>query len=208
MAKPKNIVGCLGLGLSGLVGGVLCVFADLGLKNASSATLTIARNLQEIFKTSDSIHSILVTAFIILALAVSMCFIFPINSKDKAFFRGASVLAIAMTVVPINEPGSLKTSPNSVGVNVMVQTPDAKSITEIVVELKNAQTKAIVARSKFSGGQFTFYQDAGHYLIYFQVDGYKIESRELNLIEGEPPQTLRITLTPTRVPMFLQRILK
>ena len=208
MGKSKNIVGCLGLGLSGLVGGVLCVFADLGLKNTSSATLTIARNLQEIFKTSDSMHSILITAFIILALAVSMCFIFPINSKEKAFFRGASVLAIAMTVVPINEPGSLKTGPNSVEVNVIVQASDARSITEIVVELKNAQTKAIVARSKFNGGQFTFYQDAGNYLIYFQVHGYKIESRELNLIEGKPPQTLHITLTPTGVPIFLQRILK
>lgn len=196
----ENIITYLKIGLSGMVGGVFCVFADICFKGRSGAIFAFANNIQVFINTETLIYPSLVTALLIVVLAICICFIFDVDTKKKAFTYGASVLAIAMTFVPIKDVPGVATGPNSVQVNVNLITSDNRSVTDVTLTLKDAQSKRIVARSKFSRQEFTFYAESGRYFMYIEVPGYSIETLQLDLQEGMPAQSFDINLKPSKIP--------
>lgn len=195
----------LKIGVSGFIGALLCVLADMAQKHEASAVCVIANNLNKFFAIP---YSNFITVLLIIGIAVALCFIFDVHEKTKAFYLGGSVLAIMMTVTPYNAPKDLENKPNSVQVNVILQTDDGRPISQAVVTLRNDRGNEIIARSRFSSESFNFYQSAGNYKLYVEVPGYRTEFRPLQLREGTPQPPLTIKLTRTHVPQYIDRLFR
>ncbi|RMD71295.1 MAG: carboxypeptidase regulatory-like domain-containing protein [Gammaproteobacteria bacterium] len=195
------------IGLSGAVGAVLLVFADVGLKGHTSATVTIRDNLMQFFGVGDPVLMAVLTLFFIIAVGVACCFIFEVDSQASAFYRGASVLAIAMTLVPATEPPPLETSPSSERISIMLKPEDGKSIASATVTVWDPKSQKVVGRSRFKGETYAFYLKEGRYRIEVEVPGYDIAVRDIEVKAGRP-LSLDITLKPTWVPQFIQRLLR
>lgn len=105
------------LGLSAATGGLLAVLSDIAQKQDASAVEHLQLALGSVLgvRTYPA-----VVAVILIALAVSLSFIFSADSNKKAFYVGASILAIMMTAVPYNAPPSLSTSPSAKGIETPV----------------------------------------------------------------------------------------
>ncbi len=104
--------------LSGAVGAILAVLSDLIQKNEASATLKIAHTIE----TTVGIHfPPIVSVLLVLSLAISLCIISEAETKTKAFYIGASILAIMMTLVPYRLPPSLPTSPQQPALGIKLQ---------------------------------------------------------------------------------------
>ena len=91
---------------SGVVGGIVAVLADIMMKENASAIRKIheaAINVLEL-----SWFKPYMAAFIIIGLAVAMCLIFleEMDTAPKAFYLGASILAIIMTLTPYKSPSN------------------------------------------------------------------------------------------------------
>jgi hypothetical protein len=195
----------IALVLSAFVGGFTCTLADLMQKSEASAVLLIGQKLNEIFGVpSPTLFAI----GIILILAAALPLIFESPTKKGAFYAGASVLAILMTITPYNVPPGLKTESNSVEVNLSISTQDKRRVEGAVVTLWDASGRTVKARSRPPGSQLRFFQDGGTYRLTVELPGYKTESRSLSLREGSPPQSLSITLQPSSTPLFIQRIIR
>jgi len=101
------------LGLSAATGGLLAVLSDIAQKQDASAV----EHLQSALAGVMGVRTYpAVVAVVLIALAVALSFIFNADSNKKAFYVGASILAIMMTAVPYNPPPSLSTSPTAKGV--------------------------------------------------------------------------------------------
>lgn len=200
-----NTSNVLKIGISGAVGGILCVLADLAQKEEASAVLKIGCNLESLLKIP---YANISTVFIVIGIAVALCFIFDVQEKKRAFYLGASVLAIMMTLVPYKAPPSLETVGNSVKVNMTLQTDDGRPVSEAVLTLYDENNR-VIARSKFQSGRFYFYQSDGHYRMCITVPGYRMIDRHLDLNEKERPQiSITIDLKHTSIPISIQRFLK
>jgi hypothetical protein len=193
----------ISLAVAAFVGGLVAMLADLIQKDLASATLKMAN----IFEDKLAIpHATLVAICLVLFIAVALCFIFEVQTTRRAFYTGASVLAILMTVVPYNHPKDFKTQPNSVEVILKMKTQDGKPIRNVVVTLTNTENGNIVAQRKMSGEEFKFYEKAGSYSLSVEMPGYEIKSIDLVLVEGSPSQQVSATLRPSGRPLFLQRL--
>ncbi len=96
------------LGLSAATGGLLAVLSDIGQKQDASAV----EHLQSALAGMLGIRTYpAVVALVLIALAVALCFIFSAKSNKSAFYVGASILAIMMTLVPYNAAPPLSTIP-------------------------------------------------------------------------------------------------
>jgi len=62
----------------------------------------------------------------------------------------------------------------------------------------------MMARSRVEGSDFTFYVSNRAYLLRVQVDGYAAAERSLN----PPPRSLTISLTPSSIPLSVQRMFR
>ncbi len=100
------------LGLSAATGGLLAVLSDIAQKQDASAVEHLQAALSGVLGVRT--YPALV-ALVLIALAVALSFIFNADSNKKAFYIGASILAIMMTAVPYNAPPSLSTSPTAKG---------------------------------------------------------------------------------------------
>lgn len=98
------------IGASGAVGAVMAVLAELMQKKDASAVLRMGDTL---YNTFDLPYARVAGMFLIIALAVAVCFIFQCETPKSAFYRGASILTILMAVVPYNVPPSVNTDPNA-----------------------------------------------------------------------------------------------
>ncbi len=96
------------LGLSAAVGGFVAVLSDVLQKNQASAVDKIDYSLQTTLSVSS--HPVLVMS-ILIGLAVALCFIFGAESNKRAFYIGASIPSILMTLVPYELPKSLPPAP-------------------------------------------------------------------------------------------------
>jgi len=105
------------LGLSAATGGLLAVLSDIAQKQDASAVEHLQSALTGVlgFRTYPA-----VVALVLIALGVALSFIFNAASNKKAFYVGASILAIMMTAVPYNAPPSLSTSPTAKGAETPV----------------------------------------------------------------------------------------
>ena len=189
--------------LSALIGGILCVFADLIQKTDASAILLIGSKLEKIFQVNSPE---LLTIIIILLIASSLPLIFESKTKRGAFYAGGSVLAILMTITPYNVPPELKKTPNSVEINLSISTEDGALNDNVIVTIKSGPT--IVGRSRMSGSQLRFYLDDGSYNLIVELPGYMTETRSLSVKEGNSPQSIFIKLKKSSKPLFIQRVLR
>jgi len=80
--------------LSAAIGAVFSALSDIVQKDKASAIVTLS---QKIFASSFPPIYVLI---LVVALAAALCFVFEPETKPKAFYLGASVLALAMTLVP------------------------------------------------------------------------------------------------------------
>ena len=236
--KRKNIVA---ISLSAAVGGFVAGLADIVAKGeGASAIEKIADTATEV---AGMVFPSFVVVFLLMGLAVALCFIFEVQTKKKAFFVGASILSIIMTFVPyeLTLSSSPLTNPNKkavesstegsrsynffspalcfaqapdetrplVRVRIHLVTDDERPISEAIVILRESQNRKIVARFKFAGSDFVFYQLAGDYIITAEVPGYRIAELKINVQAGGGPESLFvIPLKSTWIPLPLQRFLK
>jgi hypothetical protein len=96
------------LGLSAATGGLLAVLSDIAQKQDASAVEHLQSALTGVLGLR-TYPAVVVLALIVLSVALS--FIFSAESNKKAFYIGASILAIMMTAVPYNAPPSLSATP-------------------------------------------------------------------------------------------------
>lgn len=190
---------------SAFVGGIICILADLVQKSEASAVLLIGQKLGEIIGLP---RPTLFAIGIILIIATSLPLIFDSTSKKGAFYTGASVLAILMTITPYDVPPGLKTEPNSVEVNLSISTQDGRQAEGAILTVSRLDTNVKTSRSRIQGSQLKFYLDGGTYRLIVELPGYVTESRTLSLREGSSPQSLSITLKPSSTPLFIQRIFR
>lgn len=94
--------------LSGTFGAFIVALADLVQKGEASSVLAISNTLQVAL--SLAVPPIFCLALVI-AIGLGLCLVFQPETQTKAFNRGASVLAIIMTMVPISTPPSPTTEP-------------------------------------------------------------------------------------------------
>ena len=100
------------LGLSAATGGLLAVLSDIAQKQDASAVEHLKSALTGVLGVR-TYPAVVVLMLVVLAVALS--FIFSADSNKKAFYIGASILAIMMTAVPYNAPPSLSTIPTAKG---------------------------------------------------------------------------------------------
>jgi len=190
------------------LGSILLVFADIGLKGDASAIMTIKENLAHFLGMDNASLTAGLTILAFIGFGVGFSVVFKSKTMRDAFYHGASVLAIAVTIVPHVEVPDLKAEPNSVRVQVGLRSGSGRPISAVCVVLWDTKAGRIVARSRLRHGDFAFYQSEGTYRMDIEVKGHKMESVPLNLVEGSGAERVLLTLTPSSVPLFIQRVLR
>lgn len=196
------------LGLSGAGGTIALLLGELHNKGQESSVFSIRNSLASFFGINNLTEIAIGTIVVFLALGAAMCFIFEDKTLDKAFYRGASVLAIIMSLTPSQDYKPLKTTPNSVLVSVSITTADNKPLAEVYVTVWNIETNTVFGRSKFVGNNFSFYQPEGRYRVDIEAEGYYVASEEFEVREGQDPRKLTINMALSNVPLFIQKILR
>lgn len=94
-------------GLSGLVGGLIAIIADVCQKGDNSSF----QKMVDVFATRLGLpFSLPIVAFVVLGIATILPLIFDRKNKAESFYTGASVLAIMMTIMPGEIPLSVSTA--------------------------------------------------------------------------------------------------
>ena len=219
------------LGLSAATGGLLAVLSDIAQKQDASAV----EHLQSALAGVMGVRAYpAVVAVVLIALAVALSFIFSADSNRKAFYIGASILAIMMTAVPYNAPPSLSATPTaktlaapvslgwwdrlvipgqvyaqnasagSYAVDVHLQTDNGKTVRSATFTLVDSNSGEVLGRSRVQSGNFTFYAPDRPCILRVQVDGYAIVERPLQAAS----KSVTIQLTASGVPLALQRLFR
>jgi hypothetical protein len=172
----------------------------------------------------------LIVVLLLVAFSVGLCFVFAVDSTKSAFYRGASILAVLMTLVPYKVPPSIPTSPDEATsgssridevivpavfaqtreepaqkyrIDVHLTTPGGKKVSSAIYTLIDPATKGVIARSNIHGNDFSFYVTGQNYVLRVEMPGYRITERQLSV---HSPQSLTIALSPTSIPLSLQRV--
>jgi hypothetical protein len=224
------------IALSGAVGGILAILADLIQKDEASSVLRIAYGMQLLTKFAIPSYFAAIT---VLFLGVALCFIFEAKSPRKACYIGASILSIIMTAVPYKSPPPIGSSPNvefngSLGadaqwsdfitpkssyaltptasgpltkVHIHLKTSDNKKIREALINLREAKGRRIIGSDKIMQNDLEFMIGPGLYILGVQASGYKIEERTLK-INGSEEINVNINLEPSKLPLPFQKFFK
>jgi hypothetical protein len=235
MVQTKSFDGkaMIYVGLSGAVGGMLAILADLIQKENASAVGKLTDAMSGVLHRSVPP---LVVMFLLIAMAVALCFIFEARSSKRALYTGASILSLIMTVVPYKTPDSIGAHPiqppsqgqmengwwenlftpghvfaqgkqppqTKYPVTVHLSTGDNQQVPAALFSLFDPSTGQVVARSKVAGGDFNFYVSKPYWLR-VEVPGYAIAQSKL---DGTRPQSLNVSLRPTSIPLSIQRIFR
>jgi len=220
----------LKIGASGFVGSTIAALADVVQKQEASAVTKIETAIETHLLEGSSIPQYTVVLFLAL-LAVALVFIFGVKTKKTAFFVGASVLSMIATTMPYESVPSLignsnasifrpavffaqAEKPELPRVDIHLETKETKNarpISEVTVSLRRLQSlKAggIIARSKFTEADFSFYQEPGYYVLKIEVPGYQITEIFLTIVPEMEAESRVIELKPTWIPLAIQRLLK
>ena len=92
------------LGFSGAMGGILAALSDILQKDQASAVMKIHDSLRTTLGVPS--HPLLVVGMLV-GFAVALCFIFDARTNRRAFYIGASIPSILMTIVPYRVAPSL-----------------------------------------------------------------------------------------------------
>ena len=195
------------LALCAFIGGFFCLVADLAQKSEASSIRNIALGIGDILEAGYS-NSKIIAVVLVLICALVLYFIFDPATKPKAFYLGASVLALMMTITPYEPSKGFNTQPNSVKVVLNLKTKDGKGIKQATLTLWNSQQNKIIARNQISAEQFTFYQNEGHYILTIDMPGYETETQSIELQEGVPFPAIDIILNRSSTPGIIQKLLK
>jgi len=217
------------IGLSGAFGGVLAILADLIQKEQASAVVKVDEALRTTLMLSISP---LIVALFLVGFSVALCFVFSVDSSKSAFYRGASILTVLMTLVPYKVPLSIPTTPEQAQppvqssfldhvfvpavyaqapavaqakfrIDVRLTTSNGKKVPSAIYTLIDPATGATIARSNVQGSEFSFYVTGRDYLLRVEAPNYSIAQRSLNV---KSSQTLTIPLSATWMPLAIQRV--
>ncbi|MBW2741783.1 MAG: hypothetical protein JRE64_23715 [Deltaproteobacteria bacterium] len=200
MAKLK-------LALSAFIGGFFCLLADLAQKSEASSIRKIGLGIGDIVGASYA-NGRIIAVVLVLICALVLYFIFDPDTKPKAFYLGASVLALMMTFTPYEPSKGFDTQPNSVKIVLNLETEDNTKIDQATLTLWNSQQNKIMARTQISAQQFTFYRNEGSYILTIEMSGHETEMRNIELKEGVPFPDIDIILHRSVMPGFIQKMLK
>jgi len=87
---------------------------------------------------------------------------------------------------------------------IHLEPADKKPIGTAVFALIDPASGQAIRRSRVQGSDLTFYVNNQPYLLRVQVDGYQIAEVQLN----PPPRSISVPLTPSGVPLALQRLFR
>lgn len=191
--------------ISALIGSIFCIVADLSQKTEASAIRNLGVTLSEFVEMDYSGGKLIALVLVVLG-AFALSYIFEPETKPKAFYLGASVLAIMMAVVPYERANDFVSTPNSERVTVSLSSEDGRKVSDVEMTLWNSQGNRIIARTRFSNSKYTFYQDDGNYRLSLYMPGYKKETRIISVKEGNPLD-LGIMFRASGTPGFIQRML-
>ncbi|MBZ5663161.1 MAG: hypothetical protein LAO30_01020 [Acidobacteriia bacterium] len=238
MATEKgNIQQKICLGLSAATGGLLAVLADIMQKQDASAVEQLKSALGTVLqvRTYPWFVGLLL---IVLSVALSFIFSADSNKKSfyvGASILAIMMTSVPYDAKPgLNTGSVLHPTPDAVGatnelgwwgrflipsrvfaqnaapssqgspVTVQLETTDKKPVSMATFTLVDPSNGQVVARSRVQGSKFTFYVTNPQYLLRVQVDGYAIAEHSLN----PPPPSLTISLTPSSVPLSIQRLFR
>jgi hypothetical protein len=218
-----------------ILGGMGAFMASLAELTAKREVSTILRVKEAVNSYLEiPIAPIYVILFFTI-LGVILTFASQTDDFKKALYVGASIITIFMTIVPNDLPPSPggTNSPSSRGsalqrylsmampayaqderrmqrmaeVVLTLTTHGEERINEAVITLRDSQSNRLIAQSKYTGDRFAFYQNAGKYLMVIDVPGFKSQTRQITLEEGQTEE-IHVELEPTWQPLFLQRIFR
>jgi hypothetical protein len=92
--------------LSGMVGGFLAVLADVAQKDDASAVLNIASGIAKLNIKCQPFA----IAIVLVLLAGAICLILDAANTKAAFYIGASILTLIMTLVPVRRSPSIESA--------------------------------------------------------------------------------------------------
>jgi hypothetical protein len=132
-----------------------------------------------------------------------------VGSSQESVTSGASEQGLLFNLLTPEE-ALAQTSVGTTGrgtVQVNLNPTDGKHITEVVLTVREPSSGSIVARSKFNSTPIVFSQRAARYLVVIEVEGYKTQTREINVTAGQTVQ-LAVDLESTWRPLPLQRLFR
>lgn len=216
----------------GSFGAIVATLAEIAAKQEVSVTVKLKEALVE--HAALAVEPIYVIGFFVFLGAV-MTFVSQTRNYYKAFYAGASILTIFMTVIPTGLPPTPSAStvtapdkpiafrgatPDRLGqlakvkarsasnprVDVTVATRDKKRVSNVVMTLRD-QHGRLASKGRFQGGRFAFSQSPGTYRVVIDVPGYRSQTKVVEFKAGQR-QALRFELQPTWQPVILQRLFR
>lgn len=193
---------CLAIGLSGFVGSMIAVFADLAQPRQGSALVTIHQQLDQYLVLSWTTEWAVTTVpalviFVMLFLGVALCFIFEVRSKRAGLYVGASVISLIATLVPYQAASGVGTEASGGSLPASSIALQSQSFVKIVqpgfhhvvlevdgetqplqatVELRSADTHQVIGRTTYPLGarssRIEFSQEPGRYILTVDAPGY------------------------------------
>lgn len=211
---------------SGMVGGFLAVLADVAQKDDASAVLNLASGIAKLHIRCEPI----VVALLLILLAGALCLIFEAANKKAAFYIGASILTVIMTVVPVRRAPSIEALPEKTPdsgpaasgerlirraafepaeatgrVILTLRAPGQQRITEVTVEIRNPASGATLASSTYSNSTIDLALPPDRVAIRVSVPGYKLAQQTLSVRPGQVRE-VQVDLEPTAMPLGLQKL--
>jgi hypothetical protein len=215
------------IGCAGALGALLAIVADIIQKEDASAVMEVHDALSSTLRLPLPPLAI---AALLMTIGIGLCFINETGTPKAAFAKGASVLAVLMTFVPYKAPPAIPTSPEQAPIKneasglwetvVFAQTPpspeprfridlhllmpDGSKVASAVYTLRDPASRAIIARTNGQGSDFTFYVTSRSYVLQVQAPNCSLAEKQLSI---HSPQSVTITLSPSSIPIWVQRIL-
>ena len=218
------------LGLSAATGGFVAVLSDIMQKHEASDVEQVRYTLGDMLGVQTYLWA---AALLLIGLGVIVSYIFGSESNKEAFTTGAGILALMVTLTPYKPLPNLDTAPPttraavtdvgwwdrlmipgqvlaqnpapsaaSAPFTVHLDTADKKPVASAIFTLIDPGNGQSVRRSRVQGSDLTFYVPNQTYLLRVQADGYQIAEVSLT----PPPRNITVNLTPTSVPLALQRL--
>lgn len=216
----------------GSLGAIVATLAEIAAKQEVSVTVKLREALVE--HAALAIEPFYVIGFFVFLGAV-MTFVSQTRNYYKAFYAGASILTIFMTMIPTGLPptptASTLTAPEkplafrgaapqrtaklatskapsapNPRVDVTVATQDRKRVSQVIMTLRD-QRGRLTSKGRFRSGRFVFSQPPGTYRVVIDVPGYRSQTKIVKLKAGQR-ESLRFRLQPTWQPVVLQRLFR
>lgn len=221
------------LGLSAATGGSLAILSDITQKQDASAVEQLHSALGGVLGVQTYPW---VVMLLLIVFSVALSFIFSADSNKKAFYIGASILALMMTVVPYKALPGLNTSPPSSGAgaateqgwwdrflippqvfaqNAPQSSPSSPFIVHLETEDKKPVSSAIFALIDPSNGQTIRRSrvQGSDFTFYVNNRTYSLRVQVDGYAIAElplnlPPRSLTISLIPSSIPLSIQRVFR